>query len=192
MRILLIIISIFGVLLSIVNYSFRYERHFTSTGVCLILCFGLLILFISTLILSVREYNKTKTIKSFKLPFLCLAIGVVVFCMDYQRQYILNKPSFIKARYDKQESSTLHFSGIEIDLKKDGSYVLMNGKYSVVTYNYGKYTIEGDYITLDKDTIDGITDIKKLQIIEENNKEYLYPTSTNSPKDFKINIVSDN
>ncbi|WKW45474.1 hypothetical protein P3875_06695 [Myroides sp. JBRI-B21084] len=56
------------------------------------------------------------------------------------------------------------FNGTGIDFKTDGTYIFDNSAIGISDYFYGTYRIDENKITMDKDTIDNLTNFKFLEI----------------------------
>lgn len=61
------------------------------------------------------------------------------------------------------------FNGTSIDFKANGTYIFDNSAIGMSDYYFGAYKIEGNRITLDKDKIDNLGDLRNLEIREKKN-----------------------
>jgi hypothetical protein len=84
-----------------------------------------------------------------------------------------NKPTLLRVYYDGD------YNGTSIDFKTDGTYIFDNSAIGISSYFYGTYEINGNKITMDKDTIDNLMNLKYLEIRDKQFEEresgvYLY------------------
>ncbi len=100
-----------------------------------------------------------------------LFIGLITG-LNWKNKSEFNKPTLIRAYYDGD------FNGTSIDFKTDGTYIFDNHSIGLSEYVYGKYKINGQSISLDRNEIDNVikTDILEIKDITENGIDYLAGT----------------
>lgn len=163
-------------------YTFLFEEYIW-IGIILL---GILI-FISNLIEDTTLYQQQWQPISYLIT--AMNVSFIFFIVVLKLTIIINfnKPSLLKVFYDGD------FNGTAIDFKVDKTYILDNAAIGISNYFYGTYHIQGHKITMDKDTIDNLDNLKYLELreIENDNgtkKWYLMQVDNNGI----INEESDN
>lgn len=177
----LILILLIGGYLTYLTYSFQFRTFFADAIIWFFLIVVGALIFIWTIFKDYKKYKVDKRIKSFELTFLCLTLTSTIFIVEFNIQKNFNKPTLIKVFYDGDNNGTA------IDFKKDGTYIFDNSAIGLSDYTYGTYEIIGNIITLDRDQIDNLTNLKHLKIDEKQinyqdktKKElYLFQVDTN-------------
>ena len=169
----LILILLIGGLLTYFTHKFKYIDFLFDGIIYLGLILVGIILFVWTIITDFKLCKLHKQIKNFALTFLILLFVAVNLTLGSIIQKNFNKPTLLKASYYGD------LNGTDIDFKADGTYILNNYSVMIDTYFYGTYTIIGNKITMDKDTIDVLPNLKYLEIrnkqIQEGQADlYLY------------------
>ncbi|RYD55655.1 MAG: hypothetical protein EOP56_15160 [Sphingobacteriales bacterium] len=161
----LISIVLVGGLLTYLTYKSRTQSFLFEE-----LIWGILIV-IGSLIVTWTAFRDFQTFKrknrisNFRLTFLCLAFIMIIISLEIRITNTFNKPTLLKFYYDGD------FNGTAIDFKTDGTYIFDNSAIGFSSYFYGTYKIAGNRITLDKDTIANLTDLKYFEIQEKQIKE---------------------
>lgn len=190
---LFITILLIGSVLSIMIYNFKYETNFILGGLWYILILIYILISVSIVLSETKLYKKSRSLKCYKLTLCSLIIGMIIFGMNFSNEYTFHKPSLLRVYYNGD------FNGTAIDFKTDGTYILDNSAIGFSSFFYGKYTIEGNRITLDKDTIDNLPNLKHLIIQPDtlrNGNLYLYKTDSVGGVDEKdylnFRVIIDN
>jgi Leucine-rich repeat (LRR) protein len=105
-----------------------------------------------------------------------------------------NKPTLLRVYYDGD------YNGTSIDFKTDETYIFDNSAIGLSSYFYGTYKINGNKITMDKDTIDNLTNLKYLEIRDKQIEEmesgmYLYQVDSSGnliKHSDKYRVIIDN
>ncbi|MCL1938361.1 MAG: hypothetical protein FWF52_08210 [Candidatus Azobacteroides sp.] len=154
----LILIFLVGVSLTYLTYKSKYQTFFFEdiiwTG---LISIGLFI-FLWTIIKDIRQFNKEKKFQNFSLTFFCILFISATLILKIKNNNNFNKPTLLKVFYNGD------YNGTGIDFKADGTYIFDNSAIGVSEYFYGTYEMNGNKITMDKDTIDNITNLKYLEI----------------------------
>ena len=194
----LILIFIVGGLLTYLTYKFKYQSFFFDAVIWIGLIFLGSILTVWTIFTDVKLYGTEKRIKNFTLSFIALVFISVILTTELTINHQFDKPTLLKVFYDGD------FNGTGIDFKTDRTYILDNSAIGLSNYYYGTYTIDGNKITLDKDKIDNIPNLKHLEIIkkdslllpdEKQSDRYLYQVDENGKvinNSGKYRVVIDN
>ena len=177
----LILILLVGVILTYLTYKSKYQTFIGTAIIWGILLIIGITLFVWTITKDIKAYNSSKQIKNFTLTFICLIFIAIISILEIKINIDFNKPTLLKAFYDGD------FNGTGIDFKKDGTYIFDNSAIGMSDYYYGTYKINGNKITLDKDQIDNLTNLKYLELrenqLEEGKRElYLYQIDINGKK----------
>ena len=109
--------------------------------------------------------RKSKTSSNFTLTFLSLFFIAVILTLGIKVSNNFNKPTLLKVFYDGD------FNGMSIDFKTDGTYIFDDSAIGMSDYFYGTYKIDGNKITMDRSTIDNLTNLKYLEIRDKQNEE---------------------
>lgn len=177
----LILILLVGGYLTYLTYSFQY-RTFFSDAIIWFLLIGIgILLFIWTIIKDFQVFKTEKRVLNFTLTSLCLIFVFSILLLEFKIQSYFNKPTLLKVYYDGD------YNGTTIDFKKDGTYIFDHSAIGLSDYTYGTYEINGNNITLDRDQIDNLTNLKQLKIDE---KEINYQDG--SKKEFYLFQVDTN
>lgn len=166
MRIVRLILILFvGGLLTYLTYKTRYQTFFFEA----IIWFGLILIgsliFIWTVFKDILLFKTERRFQNFGLTFLSILFIAVILTLEIKINNIFNKPTTLKVFYDGD------FNGTGIDFKNDGTYIFDNSAIGISDYFYGTYKIEGNKITMDKDTIDNLTNFKFLEIKDKQSEE---------------------
>lgn len=167
----LILILLVGGLLTYFAIQSQYKTFFFDSIIELGLFVVGLIVFIWTFISDYKTYKTIRQVRCFALTILCLIFTLIIFALHIKTQLKFDKPTLLKVFYDGD------FNGTGIDFKTDGTYIFDNSAIGLNDYFYGTYTISGNKITMDKDQIDNIKNLKYLEIrqkIIDTNKTDLY------------------
>lgn len=154
----LILILLVGGYLTYLTYSFQFRTFFGDAIIWLLLIGIGILLFIWTIIKDFRLFKTEKRVLNFTLTLLCLIFVFSILLLEFKIQGNFNKPTLIKVYYDGD------YNGTTIDFKKDGTYIFENSAIGLSDYTYGTYKINGNNITLDRDQIDNLTNLKQLKI----------------------------
>ncbi|MGB0882354.1 MAG: hypothetical protein ACPGSO_05335 [Vicingaceae bacterium] len=195
-------IRLIGILITgffLVKMSYQFK---TSTFLFDFIIFSILsilgfLLLTWSLITDIKQFQKQKNISSLTPSILCIGFSILIGIINYQINKNFNKPTLIHIFYDGG------FNGTGIDFKTDGTYIFDNSAIGASDYLYGKYTINGNIIKLDKNNLDDIVITDHLEIRPEESKHtnrnnteyYVYQIDKNgtiikNSTDFKL--VSDN
>ena len=174
-------ILLVGGYLTYLTYSFQF-RTFLGDAIIWFLLIGIgILLFIWTIIKDYQQFKSEKRVLNFTLTSLCLIFVFSILLLEFKIKRNFNKPTLIKVFNNGD------YNGTAIDFKKDGTFIFDNSAIGFSDYTYGTYEINGNIITLDRDQIDNITNLKHLKIDEkqinyqdETKKEfYLFQVDTN-------------
>ena len=170
----LILILLVGVLLTYLTYKSIYQSFFFEVVIWAGLILIGLLIFVWTIIKDIQLFESQKRVQNFTLTFLSLFFIAVILILGIKISNNFNKPTLLKVFYDGD------YNGTSIDFKTDGTYIFDNSAMGLLdTYFYGTYKIDGNKITMDRSTIDNLTNLKYLEIrdkqIEEGKTElYLF------------------
>jgi hypothetical protein len=168
-----ILIFLVGGLLTYLTYKFKYQTFFFDA----IIWYGLILIglfiFLWTIIKDIRLFKKEKRLQNFSLTFLCIVFVATILTMKVIIDKNFKKPTLLRVYYDGD------FNGTSIDFKTDETYIFANSAIGLSNYFYGTYEINGNKITMDRDTIDNFVNFKYLeirskQIGEKKTDLYLY------------------
>lgn len=193
----LILILFLGAYLTYLTYSFQFQSFFGDAIIWFLLIVVGILIFIWTILKDFKVYKVEKRIQNFALTFLCLTFISTILILEFKIQRNFSKPTLIKVFYDGD------YNGTAIDFKKDGTFIFDNSAIGLSDYTYGTYEINGNKITLDRDQIDNLTNLKHLKIDEKqiNNQEgtkkelYLFQVDTNGKlidNGFEYRVTIDN
>lgn len=155
-----------GGYLAYLTYSFQFRTFFGDAMIWFLLIGIGLLLFIWTFIIDLKLYETEHRITNFSLTIFCLIIATAILLLDFKIQQNFDKPTLIKVFYDGD------YNGVGIDFKEDGTYIFDNSAIGLSDYTYGTYKINGANITLDRNQIDNLVNLRHLKIDE---KEINYP-----------------
>lgn len=169
----LILILFVGALLTYLTYKTRYQTFFFESIIYLGLIIIGLVIFVWTVFKDIQLFKTDKQLLNFGLTFLSILFIAIILTLEIQISNTFNKPTLLKAYYDGD------YNGTGIDFKTDGTYIFENSAIGLSSYFYGAYRIDGDKITMDKNTIDNLTNFKYLkirdkQIMEGKSELYLF------------------
>ena len=105
-----------------------------------------------------------KSLTSYIPTLTGLLLIICIVGLQKLKSYKMNAPSLLQAYYKGD------LSGVDIDLKKDGNYIISNGGFGGVNYFYGNYSIQDSIITLDKPNIDNVINTNTLVIRKHSEK----------------------
>jgi hypothetical protein len=163
----LILILLWGGYFMYLTYLTRYQTFFFES----IIWGGLisigLLLFIWTIIKDIGLFKLKRQAQSFSLTILILIFLISILSLRSFINRNFNKPTLLRVYYDGD------YNGSGIDFKTDGSYIFDNSAIGVSDFYYGTYQINGNRITLDKDTIENLTQLRYLEI-QEDSKPDMY------------------
>ena len=157
----LILIFLVGGLLINLTYKSQFRIFFGDAIFWFFLIIVGLAVLIWTLIIDIKLYKSGKKLHNFTLTFLCTIFSGIILGLEIKIQNNFNKPTLLKVFYDGD------YNGAAIDFKKNGTYIFDNCAIGLCDYTYGEYKINGNNITLDKDNIGNITNLKHLEIKEK-------------------------
>ena len=169
----LILILLVGGLLTYLTYKTKYHTFFFEA----IIWGGLILvgslIFVWTVLKDIQLFKTEKRFLNFGLTFLSIFFIAIILTLEIKINIAFNKPTLLKVYYDGD------YNGTAIDFKTDGTYIFDNSAIGISDYFYGTYKIDGNKITIDKDTIDNLTNLKYLELrnkqIQEGNFElYLF------------------
>ena len=191
----LILILLVGGYLTYLTYSFQFQTFFGDAVIWFLLIAVGVFIFLWTIFKDFKVYKIENHIQSFALTFLCLTFISTILILEFKIQRNFDKPTLLKVYYDGD------YNGTAIDFKKDGTYIFENSAIGLNSYSYGTYEINRNKITLDRDQIDNLTNLKHLKIDEKQinyqdgtKKElYLFQVDTNdmvieSTTEYRITI----
>ncbi|MEN2401033.1 hypothetical protein GKZ90_0014700 [Flavobacterium sp. MC2016-06] len=162
MRLLrLILILIIGGLLTNLTLKLKYGDYFGESLIWSVLILIGVFVFVQTLLKEIKLYKTENKIKSFSLTFIGLLFIGIILTIDIQIQNDFNKPTLLKVFYNGD------YNGIGIDFKTNGTYIFDNSAIGMSNFYYGTYKIEGNKITLDRDKIDNLNNLRNLEIKEK-------------------------
>ncbi len=157
----LILILVVGGLLTYLTGKTKFQSSpFDAIIWGLLIVIGFVIVF-WTISKDINLYRSNKRKTSFALTLLCLLFIAIIAALQIKIIRDFNKPTLLRVYYDGD------FNGTGIDFKIDGTYIFDNSAIGMSDYFYGKYTINGSNITMDKDQIDNITGLKHLEVKEK-------------------------
>lgn len=178
----LVLILVLGVYLTYLTYKSKYGVSISDAVISggLIILAAILVLW--TIATDVTLYKVQKKVQSFALTSICFIFLTVILILQIRITNYFNKPTLLKVYYNGD------FNGTAIDFKTDGTYIFDNSSIGFSDYYYGLYQIYGSKITLDRDTIDNLTNLKYLELREKKieyetetkNELYLYSVDVNS------------
>lgn len=178
----LVLILVLGGYLTYLSYKSKYGVSITDAFISggLILLGAILVLW--TITTDITLYKSQKKIQSFALTSICFIFTTVIVILQIQIVNYFNKPTLLKVHYNGD------FNGTAIDFKTDGTYIFDNSSIGFSDYYYGVYQINDYKITLDRDTIDNLINLKHLELREKRieyesggkNELYLYSVDVNS------------
>jgi len=122
------------------------------------------VIFIWTIYKDYKNYIKLKSLTSYIPTLTGLLLIICIVGLQKLKSYKMNAPSLLQAYYKGD------LSGVDIDLKKDGNYIISNGGFGGVNYFYGNYSIQDSIITLDKPNIDNVINTNTLVIRKHSEK----------------------
>lgn len=159
MRIVRLILILFiGGLATYLTCQTKYQTFFFEAiiwgGLALI---GSLI-FIWTVFKDIELFRVEKRFLNFTLTFLSIVFIAVILTLKIKINNNFDKPTLLKVFYDGD------YNGTGIDFKTDGTYIFDNSAIGISDYFYGTYGISGNRITMDRETIDNLTNLKFLEI----------------------------
>lgn len=157
----LTLILLIGSYLTYLTYSFQFRTFFGEAIIWFLLIVVGFLIFIWTIFSDFKVYKIEKRTKNFTLTFLCLTFISTILILEFKIQRNFNKPTLIKVYYDGD------FNATAIDFKKDGTFIFDNYAIGLSDYTYGKYEIDGNKITLDRDKIDNLKNLKYLELDEK-------------------------
>jgi hypothetical protein len=162
MRLLrLILILIIGGLLTNLTLKLKYGDYFGESLIWSVLILIGVFVFVQTLLKEIKLYKTENKIKSFSLTFIGLLFIGIILTIDIKIQNDFNKPTLLKVFYNGD------YNGIGIDFKTNGTYIFDNSAIGMSNFYYGTYKIEGNKITLDRDKIDNLNNLRNLEIKEK-------------------------
>ncbi|GAA4139280.1 hypothetical protein GCM10022216_17300 [Sphingobacterium kyonggiense] len=157
----LILIFIIGGPLTYLTYKSQFQVLFGESIIWLFLIVtGVSVLF-WTLITDIKLYKVSKQPQSFALTIICIILIGIIIGLELKIQNNLNKPTLLRVFYDGD------YNGTGIVFKENGTYIFHNSAIGLTDYYYGNYKINGNKITLDKDKIDNIENIRHLEVREK-------------------------
>ena len=117
-----------------------------------------LIIFGISFVKDLKNYQKTKRIKSLLTTIIGLILIAIFSILFFQDDYKKNSATLIRGFNDGG------FNGFSVDFKKNGNYVMANGSGLGQSYFYGKYKMKDSIITIDKNEIDNVIETNKFVI----------------------------
>lgn len=139
-----------GLLLIKMTYQFKYSTFMFDLiffgGLTLI---GLVFL-IWSLFTDLKRFRTEKKIISLIPIGLALVFISTIWVWNVQINSNFDKPTLIRIFYDGD------FNGTGIDFKTDGTYIFDNSAIGFSDFTYGEYEINGNVITLDRNSLDNI------------------------------------
>jgi hypothetical protein len=157
----LILIFALGGYLTYLTYKSKYGVSIIDAIISGGLIFLGAILLLWTIFKDIKLYKEQKKIQSFALTSICLLFVSVIVVLQIKIHNDFNKPTLLKAYYNGD------YNGTKIDFKTDGTYVFENYAIGLSDYYFGNYNIIGNKITLDRDTIDNLTNLRNLEVREK-------------------------
>jgi hypothetical protein len=139
-----------GLLLIKMTYQFKYSTFMFDLiffgGLTLI---GLVFL-IWSLFTDLKRFRTEKKIISLIPIGLALVFISTIWVWNVQINSNFDKPTLIRIFYDGD------YNGTGIDFKTDGTYIFDNSAIGFSDFTYGEYEINGNVITLDRNSLDNI------------------------------------
>ena len=193
----LILILALGGSLTYLTYKSQFGASitdvFTLGGLTLL---AVIVLF-WTITEDLRLYKKQKKVQSLVLTAICLIFITVILILGISITNHFNSPTLLKVYYNGD------YNGTGIDFKTDGTYIFDNSSMGYSHYYSGKYYINGNKITLDRDTIDNLTNLRFLEVrekktgykTESNNELYLFQIDISNniiPEATEYRVIIDN
>lgn len=154
----LILILLVGGLVTYLTYKTKYQTFFFEVIIwCGLILIGIIV-FLWTVIKDFQLFKTTKRFSAFELTLLCIFFIALILTLERQINNNFNKPTLLKAFYDGG------YNGTGFDLKTDGTYIFDNSAIGISDYFYGTYKIKGNKITMDRDKINNLPNLKFLEI----------------------------
>jgi hypothetical protein len=154
---ILILIIIGGLILYKLYKSFQSDLLF-DFFIYLFLGFIGFVNYAWTIYKDYTSYLKSRSLTSFIPSLIGFLLIMSIIGLQELKNHKMNASSLMQAYYNGD------LSGIDIDLKKDGSYIISNGNWGGMDYFYGKYSIQDSIIRLDKPNIDKVINSNTLVI----------------------------
>lgn len=192
----LIVILGIGLFLTYRIYQFRFSS-FMFDGIIFggIALFGIAYWIWSTK-KDIKQYKLTKNNRFLIGPIIGILFIGLIIGLNWKNNSEFNKPTLLRAYYDGD------FNGTSIDFKTDGTYIFDNHAIGFSEYVYGKYKINGQSISLDRNEIDNVikTDFLEIKDITKNGVDYLAgtyllqikPNGNEIERATKFRVVEDN
>lgn len=192
-----VLIFLVGGALTYLTFLSQFRSSFLDALIWILLVFIGIPVFTWTILKDLEAYNKEKQIKNLSLTFISIAFIVSILALEVKTQRNFNKPTLIKVFFDGD------INGVGIDFKKDGSYIFDNSAMGFSDYFYGKYEIQGNKISMDREQIENIENLQHLGIFNieieyqdgVKSEPYLFMIDKNGKKvdeSFKFRVVIDN
>ena len=109
-----------------------------------------LVFLIWSLFTDLKHFRTEKKIISLIPIGLAVIFTTIIWVWNVQINSNFDKPTLVRIFYDGD------FNGTGIDFKTDGTYIFDNSAIGFSDFTYGEYEINGNIITLDKNSIDNI------------------------------------
>lgn len=154
----LILILFVGGLLTYLTYKTKYQTFFFQAIIWLGLILIGSLIFVWTIFKDIQSFKTERRLLNFGLTLLSIFFIAINLILEIRIGNNFNKPTLLKVFYDGD------FNGTGIDFKTDGTYIFDNSAIGISDYFYGTYRIDENKITMDKDTIDNLTNFKFLEI----------------------------
>ena len=157
----LILIFLVGGFLTYLTYKSKYQTFFFEAIIWGGLILVGLIIFLWTIIKDFQQFKTERRLVNFALTFLTLLFTIIILTIEVKNKNDFNKQTLLKVFYDGD------YNGTGIDFKTDGTYIFDNSAIGLSDYTYGTYEIKGNKLTLDRNKIDNLTELKYLELKEK-------------------------
>lgn len=157
----LILIFLVGGFLTYLTYKSKYQTFFFEAIIWGGLILVGLMIFLWTIIKDFQQFKTERRLVNFALTFLTLLFTIIILTIEIRNKNDFNKPTLLKVFYDGD------YNGTGIDFKTGGTYIFDNSAIGLSDYTYGTYEIKGNKLTLDRNKIDNLTELKYLELKEK-------------------------
>lgn len=185
-----------GLLLIKMTYQFKYSTFLFDLIIFGILSIIGLIFLIWSLFTDLKNFRVKKKIFSLIPIGLVIVFTSIISIWNVQVNSNFDKPTLVRIFYDGD------FNGTGIDFKTDGTYIFDNSAIGFSDFTYGEYEINGNVITLDRNSLDNINTNRleiRPKLIEYSDRteteKYVYQIDENGniiEKTTEFRLVVDN
>lgn len=188
----LVLILIIGGILTYFVYQSQFHTFFFEDIFKPFFFVVATLILVWTTLTDFKIYKVKKATQNFTLTLLCLIYISIILILYIKNQSAFNKETLLRVFYDGD------FNGTGIDFKTDGMYIFDSSAIGVSNYYYGTYKILGNKITMDKDQLENLENLKYLEIKAKEKEQtdlYLYQIDSIGnliPKSTKFRVIIDN